>query len=63
MRKRPLWWWTFIAWLAATFAMGFLGAVISQYLDTPSYFGGTIGFCLTGMAGLFAIAAKMAKKP
>lgn len=42
--------------------MGFLGVLISQYLGVPSYFGGIIAFCLTGLIGLFALAARMARK-
>ena len=42
--------------------MGFIGAWISQYLGAPEYFGATIGAVLTGLAGLFALAARIARK-
>lgn len=42
--------------------MGALGAAISRYLGAPEYFGGAIGFCLAGLAGLFALAARIANK-
>ena len=60
--QRPYWWWTFVGWFLATFVMGFLGALISQYLGVPGYFGGVIAFCLTGLIGLFALAARVARK-
>jgi purine-cytosine permease-like protein len=60
--KRPYWWWTFIGWFIATFFMGTLGALGSPYLGVPNYFGGTFLFCLTGMVGLFALAARVARK-
>lgn len=61
-RQRPYWWWTFVSWFLATFAMGFLGFVLANYLGVPGYFGGTFAFCLTGMIGLFALAARIARK-
>ena len=42
--------------------MGFVGAAISQYLGAPGYFGATIGVVLTGLTGLFALAARIARK-
>lgn len=60
--QRPFWWKTFIGGILIAVAMGALGAAISRYLGAPEYFGGAIGFCLAGLAGLFALAARIANK-
>ena len=59
---RPHWWGTFFGWSLATIASGIAGAYLSTYLGAPGYFGGTIGVVLTGLAGLFALAARIANK-
>jgi uncharacterized membrane protein YfcA len=61
-QQRPYWWRTFVGWSIATVLMGFIGAWISQYLGAPEYFGATIGVVLTGLIGLFALAARIAQK-
>jgi uncharacterized membrane protein YedE/YeeE len=59
---RPYWWRTFISGLIAAVVMGLVGAGISRFLGAPYYFGGAIGFCIAGLAGLFALADRIAKK-
>lgn len=42
--------------------MGLIGGQISATLGAPGYFGGALGFVLTGMVALFVLAAKVAKR-
>jgi hypothetical protein len=60
--QRPYWWKTFVGGIVIAIGMGVLGAAISRYLGAPEYFGGTVGFCFAGLAGLFALAARIANK-
>jgi uncharacterized membrane protein YfcA len=60
--SRPYWWSTFVTWLAVATLMGIVGAFVSRYLGAPAYFGGIFGFCLFGLAGLFALADRITKK-
>lgn len=62
MKQRPVWWTTFWAWTVAAVLVGIGSAGIAQYLGAPGYFGGTLGFVLIGMGGLFAVAARIAKR-
>lgn len=62
-KKRPYWWSTLVLWSASACVAGLSGAMISRTLGAPAYFGGIFGFCLVGMSGLFALAARIAKKP
>lgn len=62
MKKRPVWWATFWWWTLAAIVVGLGSAEISRYLGAPRYFGGTLGFTLVGMGGLFALAARIAKR-
>jgi hypothetical protein len=60
--QKPYWWGTFWSWTLASVVSGSVGAGISNYLGAPGYFGGTIGFVLIGMTGLFALAARIARR-
>lgn len=61
-KTRPFWWGTFVGWVVATLVFGIVGIYVSIYLGAPGYFGGTVGLVLTGLIGLFALAARIAGK-
>jgi len=61
-KQRPVWWGTFWGWTVAMLLVGWGSAELSRYLGAPRYFGGTLGVVLVGMAGLFAVAARVAKR-
>ena len=59
---QPNWRPTFFAWLAGAMVCGAIGAGISRFLDLPVYLGGLFAFVLAGMMGLFALAARIARR-
>lgn len=48
-----------VGWGVTALVAGGIGAGVSLYLGAPGYFGGLIGLVLFGMAGLFALAARI----
>lgn len=55
---RPL----FFGFLVASLVVGTIGAAVCGYLGLPLYLGGLFGFTITGMTGLFALAARIARR-
>lgn len=53
---------TFFGFGIAALVMGTLGAGLCRYLGIPMYVGGLFGFTITGMTGLFALAARIARR-
>jgi hypothetical protein len=47
-----------LIWLGASFVVGGASGWVATRYDVPFYFGFFLGFVLTGMCGLFALAAK-----
>jgi len=46
-------------WTIASFVAGGVGALIGLPFGAPSYFGFFVGFVMTGLSGLFAVAAHL----
>ena len=51
-----------LVWLAIACGVGLLGTWVAVHFGIPGYLGGLFAFVLTGMCGMFSMAAWAARR-